>query len=189
MISSLQVFRPKLCTYFSSLPCVLHALPCHHPWFDHPNSIWWSVGVTNLQPPTFLLGPNISLSALFPNTLNLRLHLVRETKFHTHTEQSKKSPSRQTFPTNWVSVYSDKDYELISWRQWSTLTDVEVQNVTKFDNQKVQQLKSTLPLRTIVVAFEALKKKKKKSFRVWATLTKCHCRIYEQSVIRFHTAN
>jgi hypothetical protein len=32
LVSSLQVFRPKFCTYFSSLSCVLHASPSHHPW-------------------------------------------------------------------------------------------------------------------------------------------------------------
>jgi hypothetical protein len=33
----------------------------------------------------FLLGPNILLSILFSNTLNLHFPLVWETKFHTHT--------------------------------------------------------------------------------------------------------
>jgi hypothetical protein len=27
---------------------VLHALASHSSWFDHPNSIWWSVQVTQL---------------------------------------------------------------------------------------------------------------------------------------------
>jgi hypothetical protein len=51
----------------------------HPPWGDHPNNIWWSVQVMKLlimqsvQPLTTssLLGPNILLSNLFSNTLNL----------------------------------------------------------------------------------------------------------------------
>jgi len=57
--------------------------PSHPPWFDHPNSIWWSVQVRSsslcclLQPPVTcslslsLLLPNILLSNMFLNTPNL----------------------------------------------------------------------------------------------------------------------
>jgi len=37
-----------------------------------------------------LLGPNILLSTLFSNTLNLRPPSARATKFHTHTKQQEK---------------------------------------------------------------------------------------------------
>jgi len=49
--SSLQIFQPKYCMHFSSLPCVLHALPPHPPWYDYPNNIWWNVHV--MKPPHY----------------------------------------------------------------------------------------------------------------------------------------
>jgi hypothetical protein len=54
-------------------------LPPHYSWFDHPNNIWWRVQVISsslcslIHSPvtSSLLGPNIPLSTLFSNTLNL----------------------------------------------------------------------------------------------------------------------
>jgi hypothetical protein len=56
------------------IPCPSHCL-----WFDQINNIWWNVHIMKLllpsllQPPatSSLLGPNILLSMLFSNTLNL----------------------------------------------------------------------------------------------------------------------
>jgi hypothetical protein len=46
--------------------------PLYSPWFDHPN-IWWGVQIMKLQSPftSSLLGPNIHLSILYTNTLNV----------------------------------------------------------------------------------------------------------------------
>jgi hypothetical protein len=59
----------------------VHSWPSHPPWFHHPNIIWWNIQVMELHimqcnilhPPatSSLLGPNILLSILFSNTLNL----------------------------------------------------------------------------------------------------------------------
>jgi hypothetical protein len=47
----------------------------HHPWFDHPNNIWWRLQIMELLKMASCLfmplGPNILLSTLFSNTLNL----------------------------------------------------------------------------------------------------------------------
>jgi hypothetical protein len=48
----------------------------HHPWFDHPNDIWWRVHVIKFLSPASYhfpppIGPNILLSTLSANTLNL----------------------------------------------------------------------------------------------------------------------
>jgi hypothetical protein len=40
-----------------------------------------------------LVGPNISLNALFSDTLNMYFRIVRETGFHTHTKQQAKLKS------------------------------------------------------------------------------------------------
>jgi len=53
--------------------------PSNPPWINHPNNIGWSIQDTEilicslLQPSitSSLLGSNILLSTLFPNTLNL----------------------------------------------------------------------------------------------------------------------
>jgi hypothetical protein len=44
-----------------------------------------------LQPPvnSSLLGPNIPLSTLFPNTFNLFSSLILESKFHINTKSGK----------------------------------------------------------------------------------------------------
>jgi hypothetical protein len=61
----------------------------HPPWLDHPTNTWWSVQVTKLlslfQPAanSSHLGPNILLSILFSNTINLCIHLsVRDKVSH-----------------------------------------------------------------------------------------------------------
>jgi hypothetical protein len=52
--------------------------PSHPPLFDNPNNIWWRVNIMELLIMQCsqscchsLLGPNILLSTLFSNTLNL----------------------------------------------------------------------------------------------------------------------
>jgi hypothetical protein len=66
---------------------------CHPPWFDHPNDfcevlkLWSSSFCSHIQPPatSSLLGPNILLSTLFSNTLNLCSSLgVRVQVSHTY---------------------------------------------------------------------------------------------------------
>jgi hypothetical protein len=85
-----------VCISHLSHTCYMSHAP-HHPWFVHPNNIWWSVQVMKLHimqsSPVFCHSPllrskcpNILLSTLFSNTLNLCSSLVWETKFHTHTK-------------------------------------------------------------------------------------------------------
>jgi len=65
--------------------------PSNPPWCDNLSNISWNVQVTKLlimrlpHPPatSSFLGPNIFLSTLFSNTLNLCSSLSAETKFHT----------------------------------------------------------------------------------------------------------
>ena len=40
---SAQVFPTKLCTNFSSPPCMPHARPSHPFSYDNPDDIWWAV--------------------------------------------------------------------------------------------------------------------------------------------------
>jgi hypothetical protein len=71
VVSSLQVFLPKLFTHFSST-CMLHVLASSFPWLYHPNSIWWHKlwrsSLTSLHQtlttPSFL-GPNILSNLLY----------------------------------------------------------------------------------------------------------------------------
>jgi len=54
--------------------------PSHHPWFNHPNNIWWSVQVMKLlimeSSPVFcLLCRNILFSILFSKSIKLFLSL------------------------------------------------------------------------------------------------------------------
>ena len=70
--------------YASSLPrkCYMPHL-FHFSWFDQPNNVWWGVQISQLlfcsflHPPvtSSLLDPNILLSTLFSNTLNLHTSL------------------------------------------------------------------------------------------------------------------
>jgi hypothetical protein len=71
--------------------------PSHPPRFDHSNNFWWKVQTMQLLMMQFfpvsvtssLLGPNIPLSALFSNTLNLRSSLnVREQVSHLYKTSS-----------------------------------------------------------------------------------------------------
>jgi len=78
MASSLQVLVLKFCMHFSSLTCVLHSPNLTLYDFiiqiiiGKVYQLWISSLCSLLQPPTTssLLGPNILLSTLFPNTLN-----------------------------------------------------------------------------------------------------------------------
>jgi hypothetical protein len=67
--------------------------PSHYPWFHLPNNIWWSSSLCSLlQPPAVssLLGPNIFLSTLFSNTLNLCCYLrVRGQVSHSYKTTAK----------------------------------------------------------------------------------------------------
>jgi hypothetical protein len=72
--------QKPVCT--STLPqsCYM-ARPLHSFLFDHPNNIWWvyrSLSSTLRNFPhspvtSSLLGPNVLLSTLFPNTVSLRV--------------------------------------------------------------------------------------------------------------------
>jgi hypothetical protein len=48
MVPFLQVLQPKFYLHFPYLPCVLHALSTHPPWFDLSNNVCWSIQVMNL---------------------------------------------------------------------------------------------------------------------------------------------
>jgi hypothetical protein len=86
-------------THFSYLPCVLHYMPpISSHCLVHPNNIWWKVAYKScsfslcsfLQRPvtSFMLGPDILLSILFSNTLNLcSFCSVRDQVFHNHSKQ------------------------------------------------------------------------------------------------------
>jgi hypothetical protein len=71
--------------------------PPHFSWFDNLNNSWWQARIMKLLIRTLLhshvtlspLSPNIPLSSLFSNNLNLRPSL-NVTKFHTYTEQQAK---------------------------------------------------------------------------------------------------
>jgi hypothetical protein len=57
---------------------------------DEEYKLWSSLLHNILQPPdtSSLIGPNILLSTLFPNTLNLSpSHRVRDQVFYTHIKQ------------------------------------------------------------------------------------------------------
>jgi hypothetical protein len=79
LISFVPTFWPEPCMLSSSVP--LCYIPClsYPPLPDHSNYIRWRVQVAkpwiciSLQPPatSFLFGPHILLSTLFPNTVNL----------------------------------------------------------------------------------------------------------------------
>jgi hypothetical protein len=64
--------------------CISYFHKCYmphpsHPWLDHPGKTWWSIQImkiimqSSLQPhaTSSLLGSNILLSTLFPNTFNV----------------------------------------------------------------------------------------------------------------------
>jgi hypothetical protein len=76
VVSSLQVFRPIFCVF--RVVYRIH-LPSHSPWLDHSNNLWWKHKLWNsslynvLQPTAImsLLDPNILLSTLFSDTLDL----------------------------------------------------------------------------------------------------------------------
>jgi hypothetical protein len=62
VVSSLQAFQPKLCTYLSP-----HArcMPCPYlPWFDHLNNIWGRVQIMELLIMPF--SPSSHHSSLIP---------------------------------------------------------------------------------------------------------------------------
>jgi hypothetical protein len=68
--------------------------PSNSPQFDHPNSMSWNMQIMKLlimqllhQYFFCLLGPNILLSSLFTNTLNLCSYFRVETEIHTDTKQ------------------------------------------------------------------------------------------------------
>ena len=76
-----------VCT--SPVPCRCHMLrPSHSSWFDHPNNllkiIWYkvshSVVFSTPSVTSSLLGPNIFLSILFPNTIILFIICNKPTK-------------------------------------------------------------------------------------------------------------
>jgi hypothetical protein len=65
--------KNSLCISHIFYVCYMPRL-CRHPWFDHPNKIWRSSSLCSLfQPPatSSLLGPNVPLSTLVSDTLNL----------------------------------------------------------------------------------------------------------------------
>ena len=52
-ISFPQVFWPKLCQHFYSLPCYI-LQPPHPPWFNHPSNIWRGVQLSGYSFCCFL---------------------------------------------------------------------------------------------------------------------------------------
>jgi hypothetical protein len=58
----------------------------HPPWFDQVYKLWSSLLCSLLHPSntSYFFSPDILLSTLYLNTLSV-LHLLWETKFHTHT--------------------------------------------------------------------------------------------------------
>jgi hypothetical protein len=101
MISSTRILELNVYTSHLSHMCYIPYL--YHPsWSDHANNIWRKVHIMKLfimqfLHPTvnsFLLGPNILLSTLFSNTLNLCSSLnmkhqvsnLHKTKGHTKTQ-------------------------------------------------------------------------------------------------------
>jgi hypothetical protein len=81
-----------------------------HPWFHHPDNNLWRVQSTDLrsflQPPvtSSLLGPNILLSTLFPNTFilcsSLYLYQPYVMSRHTCTTADHVSHQHATKPLN-----------------------------------------------------------------------------------------
>jgi len=45
---SFQIFWLKSHMHVLYLQCILHTLPVHPPWLDHPNSFWWRVQIMKL---------------------------------------------------------------------------------------------------------------------------------------------
>jgi hypothetical protein len=78
-----EIFLPKFYSFFT-LRATWH--PSHPPLLEHANNIWWCAEVMKpslcslLQPPetSSLFVPNILLSTLFSDTLNLCLFLSME---------------------------------------------------------------------------------------------------------------
>jgi hypothetical protein len=79
VVSSPLAFPPITCTCSSSPFSFYIPFSSHPPWLDHSNYAWWRLQVIKLllcsplYPPvtSSVLGPNILLSILFQNTLNL----------------------------------------------------------------------------------------------------------------------
>jgi hypothetical protein len=64
-----------------------------HSRFYHPHNMGWRLQImTFFHTPitSSLLGPNILLNTLFPNTLSLRFSLNVSDRFHTQTKQQAK---------------------------------------------------------------------------------------------------
>jgi hypothetical protein len=111
-------------------------LPSHPPWFNRPNSTWWSVQVVKLvfmqlfaasspRPPS-----TFPLSILFPNTLNLCSSLsVRDQVSHSYKTTYKiivlcilmfKFLERRT---EWLEAFSGRDqlfnfFMNVIWFDW-----------------------------------------------------------------------
>jgi hypothetical protein len=132
--------------HYSFIPCVLHAV---HISFDRSYpaecKIWSSWLCSPIEPLIMSspLGPDILLSTLFSNALFLRLSLIPETEFHTHTKLYCSfvyfmlyvlDVRREDKVLNWVPVrivriysalrviqvlicYGQKIYALTKWKQ------------------------------------------------------------------------
>ena len=86
--------------------------PSNFSGFDHPKNIWWKIKIIKLLIMYFLyspisssiLGPNILLSTLFTNTLNLRSSIsVSDQVSHSHKQQ--------------IKLYFCVSYSLYFWLQ------------------------------------------------------------------------
>jgi len=81
--------------FLISHECYMHH-PSHPPWFDHPNSIWWSVQVMKLlimyfSPASHHFFPLKSKCnpqhPVLKQPQSIYLLLVWKTMFHTHAKQ------------------------------------------------------------------------------------------------------
>jgi hypothetical protein len=131
VVSSLQDFRPKFCTYLS-FAYVLYALPIFSSLIYsliiiHEQYKLWSSSLCNfLQPPvaSSLSSPNILLSTLFWNALNLWSFFgVSDQVSH---------PCKGTGNNIVLYILLQKDKKLKTWeQQWANQQSFEIWNNEK----------------------------------------------------------
>jgi len=70
------LYFPTKILYFSSPPCLLHALPISSHLHDHPNNIWWRIQdikiIMHFTPPTI-----ISATGAIPNKVNNNIKILQ----------------------------------------------------------------------------------------------------------------